>query len=109
MCTCVHGVVLKEWQAYVTVCEVCSTVLKRKLFLSFLDLSSNKIHILTAGAFNGLKSLQNLYMHSNNLVEIKDNAFQEMWFSLQVLDIQFNKLSKYSENTFRQLKNLKAL
>ncbi|KAK3523551.1 hypothetical protein QTP70_002463 [Hemibagrus guttatus] len=100
--------------------------------LEFIDLSRNRISVLTCSDFANLTRLNSLYLFSNRISKLlscmfKDlnnleilklgtnklltigTAFQYDLPSLKVLELQFNKLSTIYKETFKGLSGLQTL
>ncbi|KAG8540435.1 hypothetical protein GDO81_019313 [Engystomops pustulosus] len=61
--------------------------------LNILDLGGNKITQVTNGSFIGMKSLSKLYLDNNQIKHISGGMFHGVEATLQVLDLESNKIS----------------
>lgn len=77
--------------------------------LTTLDLGGNKITHFEAGGLDGLKCLTNLYLDGNNLQRIDGSHFIAFQNTLQVLDLQRNRIRFLSETTTSPFVNLSNL
>ncbi|MFZ4715718.1 MAG: leucine-rich repeat domain-containing protein [Bacteriovoracaceae bacterium] len=78
------------------------------LKITYIDLGSEGIYNLTANSFEGLKSLQNLYIYNNQLTSLPENLFKGL-SSLQELNLYKNQLTSLPENIFQDLSSLTIL
>ncbi|XP_011160548.2 protein artichoke [Solenopsis invicta] len=76
--------------------------------LTMLDASRNKIRIIGKEDLEGVPSLDQLYVKSNNLKRIHQHAFSKL-DQLQYLDISDNKLSSLTEHHFKSISRLQVL
>lgn len=76
--------------------------------LTMLDASRNKIRVIGKEDLEGVPSLDQLYVKSNNLKRIHQHAFNKL-DQLQFLDISDNKLSSLTEHHFRSNPRLQIL
>ncbi|KAF4077665.1 hypothetical protein AMELA_G00210640 [Ameiurus melas] len=76
--------------------------------LNLLYLYSNKISKLPSCAFKDLNNLEILKLGTNKLLTI-DAAFENYLPSLKVLQVACNKLSTLTKNSFKGLSNLRTL
>ncbi|KAF6716595.1 Toll-like receptor 13 [Oryzias melastigma] len=60
--------------------------------LTILDLGGNKITQFQAGGFDGLTNLSKLYLDGNNLKQIDTSFYYAFQDTLQVLDLNSNKI-----------------
>lgn len=73
--------------------------------LTTLDLSNNDADVLVSGALKGLSQLKELYLQSNNIGKVDDEAFEGLT-SLSTLDLSNNRLVALPENAFMHTPNL---
>ncbi|XP_064167570.1 chondroadherin-like protein [Anguilla rostrata] len=73
-----------------------------------LDLSRNRLSLLPAGAFRGLRRLRVLLLSDNNISRVASGAFAPLE-SLQRLDLSRNRLSALGEGFSLGLDSLKEL
>jgi len=83
-----------------------STISSSKL--TTLDASRNKIKIIGKEDLEGVPSLDQLYIKSNNLKKIHPHAFSKLE-QLQYLDISDNKLFSLTEHHFKSNPRLQVL
>ncbi|XP_055070751.2 matrix-remodeling-associated protein 5 [Misgurnus anguillicaudatus] len=99
-CACyAPGEVHCTFRSLVTVPAGISTRAQR------VNLGFNAINHIPALAFGGLRRLELLMMHGNNLQKIPDGAFQDL-VSLQILKMSYNKLSVITGHSFSGLTGL---
>ncbi|KAG1956198.1 matrix-remodeling-associated protein [Pimephales promelas] len=70
-----------------------------------INFGFNAINHITDVSFGGLRKLELLMMHGNNVQKISDGAFQDL-VSLQVLKMSYNKLRVITGHTFSGLTGL---
>ncbi|KAI7808657.1 immunoglobulin superfamily member 10 [Triplophysa rosa] len=73
-----------------------------------INLGFNTINHITNVSFHGLRHLELLMMHGNNVQNIPDGAFQDL-ASLQILKMSYNKLRIITGHTFSSLTSLVRL
>ncbi|XP_064412971.1 matrix-remodeling-associated protein 5 [Latimeria chalumnae] len=73
-----------------------------------INLGFNSIHSLTESSFAGLKKLELLMIHGNDIPKIPNHALKDLT-SLQVLKMSYNKLRVITEQTFQGLSSLMRL
>lgn len=56
--------------------------------------------LLFLGSFNGLTSLTQLYINSNQLTELTDTTFIGLGSQLQLVTLAYNNLAIIQDNTF---------
>ena len=77
--------------------------------LSYLDLSSNQIKSFLGLNLNCLTNLTNLYLNNNQLIEIGKTSFNNSKIKSFLVNFSFNKLRKFSSDTFSGQMNLQVL
>lgn len=85
--------------------------------LEKLNLSNNKITILSKDVFNGLDNLKELDISKNQINNIRNNVFIEKinnntfnkLKNLEILNLSNNKITTISKNAFDNLKKLEVL
>ncbi|KAF2901944.1 hypothetical protein ILUMI_04238 [Ignelater luminosus] len=90
-------------------------------YYNALCLNNNKLKILTNNTFKGIKFIVSLYLNNNNISTIESGAFNNLLFSTNlcnsnisktlnnILDLNNNKLTIISKNTFIGIQNLTKL
>ncbi|XP_066455872.1 immunoglobulin superfamily member 10 isoform X1 [Eleutherodactylus coqui] len=73
-----------------------------------INFGYNSLTKLTENDFTGLKKLELLMLHSNEIQIIHENAFQDL-SALQVLKMSYNKVKTLHKNTFQGLKSVVRL
>jgi len=73
-----------------------------------LDISSNLVSKIRAGAFNGLESLHTLNMKDNKIEKLGAAVFTGL-VKLQKLDLSYNLISEIDNEAFKYLQNLQVL
>ena len=73
-----------------------------------LYLGNNLISVVEADAFNGLRSLTELHLHSNRLERLYVNMFNKLAIC-ETMDIQMNQISEIEPGSFNGLSALKVL
>jgi Leucine-rich repeat (LRR) protein len=76
--------------------------------LKVLQLANNEIEDILDGAFTDLVKLKKLRLNSNSLKYLRDNLFQ-LNVQLQKLELKDNELTCIYQNTFNGLKNMRQL
>lgn len=77
--------------------------------LEVLDLSFNKLSILTARMIGNLASLRHLDLSNNFLTEIQPESFGEAFHQMLTLNLASNQLRFLDQNVFEQLTGLVEL
>jgi Leucine-rich repeat (LRR) protein len=65
--------------------------------LTYLDLSSNQISSINLLSFNGLNSLENLYLVDNKLTHISENIFKNL-VELKYLNLKSNDIVAFNKD-----------
>ncbi|XP_041834198.1 matrix-remodeling-associated protein 5 [Melanotaenia boesemani] len=73
-----------------------------------INLGFNSINKITEKSLVGLRKLELLMVHGNNIYSLPDGAFRDLT-SLQMLMLSYNKLKEISRNTFQGLWSLARL
>lgn len=76
--------------------------------LLFLYLRSNQIRTIDDEAFVGIP-LESLFLDGNQIETVKGSWFAPLNSTLQILDLSYNQIRTLSQNSFGQLGNLKDL
>ncbi|MCL4127992.1 UNVERIFIED_CONTAM: hypothetical protein GTU68_004933 [Idotea baltica] len=82
--------------------------IKKISLLRSLDLSRNKIKVLSSTGFDGLIHLTNLYINHNLLSNLTFNSFKDMR-SLKILDVSNNSISEVQNGTLNRTPFLNGL
>ena len=87
---------------------VCIPPLRHKNKLKLLDLSNNKLSLLSQDSFCGLIKLTTLDISFNNISKINVDAFIPLTL-LQTLNMSYNSLQSVPDGVFCELHNLLSL
>ena len=87
---------------------VCIPPLRHYTTLQLLDLSDNKVSVLSRDSFSGLINLRTLDLSSNNVSAINGDTFIQLNL-LQTLDLSHNSLKSLPDDVFSGLQNLTSL
>ncbi|XP_015259541.1 PREDICTED: matrix-remodeling-associated protein 5-like [Cyprinodon variegatus] len=102
-CSCPHPAELHcTFRSLLSVPGAVSRHVKR------VNLGFNSIGHIGVGSLSGLKRLELLMVHGNNIHSLPDGAFRDL-ASLQMLKMSYNKLKEINRRTFHGLWSLSRL
>ena len=78
------------------------------MFRNVINLSFRKIGSIHYETFNGLQTLQALYLNNNQLTALDPDTFNGC-SNLQSLDLDFNQITSLEANSFKDLRSLEFL
>ncbi len=78
------------------------------MFRNVINLSFKNIGSIQYETFNGLQTLQALYLNNNKLTALDPDTFNGC-YNLQSLDLDFNQIASLEANTFKDLRSLEFL